>query len=115
MWRAIQWSIIGEGLYNSKNKKGTRAYATQWGGEHSTMHHCLITNCLNRTPRFNGVRDDAQMDKGNHYHDAFVDSEFANNVIFNWGKANSLYGGENDTSVNKDAFGQSVGYDREQR
>ena len=107
----IQWSIIGEGLYNSKNKKGTRAYATQWGGEHSTMHHCLITNCLNRTPRFNGVRDDAQIDKGNHYHDAFVDSEFANNVIFNWGKANSLYGGENDTSVNKDAFGQSVGYD----
>ena len=107
----IQWSIIGEGLYNSKNKKGARAYATQWGGEHSTMHHCLITNCLNRTPRFNGVRDDAQLDKGNHYHDAFVDSEFANNVIYNWGKPNSLYGGENDTSVNKDQFGQAVGYD----
>ena len=107
----IQWSIIGEGLYNSKNKKGSRAYATQWGGEHSTMHHCLITNCLNRTPRFNGVRDDAQLDKGNHYHDAFVDSEFANNVIFNWGKPNSLYGGENDTAVNKDAFGNAIGYD----
>ena len=107
----IQWSIIGEGLYNSKNKKGSRAYATQWGGEHSTMHHCLITNSLNRTPRFNGVRDDAQLDKGNHYHDAFVDSEFANNVIFNWGKPNSLYGGENDTTVNKDSLGVAVGYD----
>ncbi|MBR3648402.1 MAG: Por secretion system protein [Paludibacteraceae bacterium] len=107
----IQWSIIGEGLYNSKNKKGSRAYATQWGGEHSTMHHCLITNCLSRTPRFNGVRDDAQLNKGNHYHDAFVDSEFANNVIFNWGKPNSLYGGENDTTVNKDSLGIPVGYD----
>ena len=107
----IQWSIIGEGLYNSKNKKGSRAYATQWGGEHSTMHHCLITNCLNRTPRFNGVRDDAQLNKGNHYHDAFVDSEFANNVIYNWGKPNSLYGGENDTTVNKDSLGVAVGYD----
>ena len=107
----IQWCIIGEGLYNSKNKKGSRAYATQWGGEHSTMHHCLITNCLNRTPRFNGVRSDAKIDQGHHDHDAFVDSEFANNVIFNWGKPNSLYGGENDTSINKDAFGNAVGYD----
>ena len=107
----IQWSIIGEGLYNSKNKKGSRAYATQWGGEHSTMHHCLITNCLNRTPRFNGVRSDAKLYLGNHDHDAFVDSEFANNVIYNWGKPNSLYGGENDTSINKDQFGTPVGYD----
>ena len=107
----IQWSIIGEGLYNSKNKKGSRAYATQWGGEHSTMHHCLITNCLNRTPRFNGVRSDAKIDQGHHDHDAFVDSEFANNVIYNWGKPNSLYGGENDTSINKDQFGKAVGYD----
>ena len=107
----IQWCIIGEGLYNSKNKKGARAYATQWGGEHSTMHHCLITNCISRTPRFNGVRNDAHLSQGNHDHDAFVDSEFANNVIYNWGKPNSLYGGENDTSINKDQFGQAIGYD----
>lgn len=106
----LQWSIIGEGLYNSKHKKGQRAYAMQWGGEHGTMHHCLITNSLSRTPRFNGVRDDAQLDKGNHYHDAFVDSEFANNVIYNWGKNNSTYGGENDTTVNKDTDGIAIGY-----
>ena len=106
----FQWCIIGEALYNSKNKKGERAYATQWGGEHSTMHHCLITNCYNRTPRFNGVRDEANLAIGNHAHDAFVDSEFANNVIYNWGKPNSLYGGENDTTKNHDAFGQPVGY-----
>lgn len=93
----VQWTIIGEGLYNSKNSKGARAYATQWGGEHSTMHHCLITNCNNRTPRFNGVRNES---KNPGEHDQFVDSEFFNNVVFNWGKSNSLYGGECDTTIN---------------
>ena len=61
------------------------------------MHHCLITNCNNRTPRFNGVRDNSN-NPGDH--DQFVDSEFYNNVIFNWGKPNSLYGGECDTTIN---------------
>lgn len=107
----VQWTIIGEGLYNSKHKKGSRAYATQWGGEHSTMHHCLITNCYNRCPRFNGVRDEADLQNGKHNHDAQVDSEFANNVIFNWGKQNSLYGGECDTTKNR-VDGVPMGYNR---
>lgn len=106
----FQWCIIGEALYYSKNGKGQRAYATQWGGEHSTMHHCLITNCVSRTPRFNGVRDESSVSEGKHLHDVFVDSEFANNVIFNWGKRQSLYGGENDTTFNKDEFGKHVGF-----
>lgn len=106
----VQWSIIGEGLYNAGHKKGERAYATQWGGEHGTMHHCLITNCYNRTPRFNGVRDEADLAHGKHNHDAQVDNEFINNVIFNWGKNNSVYGGENDTTKNRDAEGHPVGY-----
>lgn len=93
----VQWSIIGEGLYSSKNHKGARSYATQWGGEHSSMHHCLITNCNNRSPRFNGVRNES---KNPGDHDQFVDSEFFNNVVFNWGKPNSLYGGECNKSIN---------------
>lgn len=97
----VQWTIIGEGLYSAGHSKGTRAYAAQWGGEHGTMHHCLITNCYNRTPRFNGVRDESDAEHGHHYHDFCVDNEFVNNVIFNWGKKNSLYGGENDTTKNK--------------
>lgn len=105
----VQWTIIGEGLYNSKHHKGARSYATQWGGEHSTMHHCLITNCHSRTPRFNGVRDEADLQNGHHNHDAMVDSEFANNVIFNWGKQNSLYGGECDTTKNR-VDGVAMGY-----
>ena len=93
----VQWTIIGEGLYSSKNAKGLRAYATQWGGEHGTMHHCLITNSNNRTPRFNGVRSES---KNLGDHDQFVDDEFINNVIFNWGKPNSVYGGECYKDIN---------------
>ena len=91
-YTTVQWCIFSEGLYDSRNSKGARAYATQWGGEHGTMHHCLISNCNNRTPRFNGVRAST--------NDTYVDNEFVNNVIFNWGKPNSIYGGENDKSKN---------------
>lgn len=92
-YTTVQWCIIGEGLYNSKNSKGSRAYATQWGGEHSTMHHTLITNSHSRSPRFNGVRvyENQSTAKG---HDYQVDSEFANNVIYNWSTYNAIYGGE---------------------
>ncbi|MDY4927418.1 MAG: Por secretion system protein, partial [Prevotella sp.] len=95
-YTTIQWCIIGEGLYNSKNSKGARAYATQWGGEHSTMHHSLITNSHSRAPRFNGVRS-ASTNKGDH--DYKVDSEFANNVVYNWSQSGNQYGGEYDKSV----------------
>ena len=94
----VQWTIISEGLYNSKNDKGARAYATQWGGEHGTMHHCLISNVNNRTPRFNGVRNQSNTPGE---HDQFVDNEFVNNVIFNWGKPNSIYGGECYKDINQ--------------
>lgn len=87
----MQWCISAEGLYYSKNVKGERSYAMQWGGEHGTMHHCLISNSMSRTPRFNGVRPNT--------HDRHADNEFANNVIFNWGSHNSVYGGECSTGV----------------
>lgn len=107
----VQWSIIGEGLFSAGHSKGERSYAAQWGGEHSTMHHTLITNCYNRCPRFNGVRDEADLKNGHHNHDAQVVSEFTNNVIYNWGKQNSLYGGELDTTKNHDEYGRLLGYD----
>ncbi len=107
----IQWCIIGEGLYNSKNSKGARAYATQWGGEHSTMHHTLITNSHSRAPRFNGVRSPSKT-KGEHDYE--VDSEFANNVVFNWSGAGNQYGGEYDATKVEvaDWTKDDPGYDR---
>jgi len=94
----VQWTILAEGLYDSKNAKGERAYATQWGGEHATMHHCLFSNVNNRAPRFNGVRNQSDTPGA---HDRYVDNEFVNNVIFNWGKPNSLYGGECYADINQ--------------
>lgn len=110
-YTTIQWCIIGEGLYNSKNSKGARSYATQWGGEHSTMHHSLITNSHSRAPRFNGVRDVSET-KG--AHDYQVDSEFANNVVYNWSGSANQYGGEYaKTKVEVPAWTKSdPGYNR---
>lgn len=94
----VQYCILAEGLYLSKNAKGARSYATQWGGEHATMHHCLIANVNNRAPRFNGMRKHS---KYRGEHDQYVDNEFINNVVFNWGKPNSVYGGENYQGANQ--------------
>lgn len=90
----VQWCISAEGLYYSKNVKGERSYGMQWGGEHGTMHHCLVSNSMSRTPRFNGVRPNT--------HDRRADNEFVNNVIFNWGSHNSVYGGECSTGIDGD-------------
>ena len=85
-YTTVQWCIFSESLYNSGNMKGARAYGAQWGGEHGTMHHCLFAHNVSRSPRFNGVRSSV--------NDRQVDSEFINNVIYNWGNHNSVYGGE---------------------
>ena len=82
----VQWCIFSEGLYDSRNSKGNRSYGVQWAGEHSSMHHCLFANNNSRSPRFNGVRPSL--------NDRHVDSEFFNNVIYNWGSPNAIYGGE---------------------
>ena len=93
-YTTTQWCIFSEGLYYSKNVKGERGYGMQWGGEHGTMHHCLIANNDSRSPRFNGVRSSV--------NDRQVDNEFANNVIYNWGRHNSIYGGENSAGGETD-------------
>ena len=85
-YTTVQWCIFSEPLYGSGNSKGERAYGAQWGGEHATLHHCLFAHCMSRSPRFNGVRSSL--------NDRQIDGEFLNNVIFNWGSHNSLYGGE---------------------
>lgn len=89
-YTTTQWCIFAEGLYDSRNSKGSRAYGAQWGGEHGTMHHCLFANNNSRSPRFNGVRESV--------NDRQADNEFVNNVIYNWGSVNAIYGGEKTTT-----------------
>lgn len=87
-YTTMQWCILSEPLYKSCHNKGNRGYGAQWGGEHSTYHHNLIAHCVSRAPRLNGVRDDSEG------HDYQVTQEVVNNVIYNWGKKEAVYGGE---------------------
>lgn len=88
-YTTMQYCILSEPLYVSKHDKGARGYGAQWGGEHSTFHHNLFSHCVRRTPLVNGARDKAASG-----HDAFVDSEIVNNVLFNWADKGALYGGD---------------------
>lgn len=82
----LQWNIISESLYKSIHAKGNHGYAGIFGGRNSSYLFNLIAHHTSRTPRFNGTRYQSQ---------TFGDSlEFCNNVIYNWGSTNSVYGGE---------------------
>lgn len=85
----VQWSIVHEGLYDAGHQKGARGYGSQWGGSPATYHHNLLAGNDSRSPRFNGARGE----------DYVVFMEYANNVNFNWGRWNSVYGGENTAEI----------------
>lgn len=82
----LQWNIISESLFNSFHSKGQHGYGGIFGGQNSSYLFNLFAHHTSRTPRFNGARYKSQ---------TYADSvEFCNNVIYNWGNINSVYGGE---------------------
>lgn len=87
----VQWCILHEGLYACGHSKGARSYACQWGGQTATYHHNLLAHNVSRTPRFNGARS----------NDFNVLLDYVNNVNYNWGKANSAYGGDIERSTHR--------------
>ncbi|MCD7973080.1 MAG: T9SS type A sorting domain-containing protein [Candidatus Azobacteroides sp.] len=86
MYSTVQWCIVSEPLYQSVHDKGKRGYGSQWGGQYASYHHNLIAHAYSRAPRVNGSRA----------HDTMAVTDFVNNVIYNWGKKNSVYGGESE-------------------
>jgi hypothetical protein len=79
----FQWCINSESLYSSTHFKGERAYAAQWGGEHSSYHHNLLAHHNSRMPRQNG----------NTSNDYQLTWDYRNNVHYNWGNDGAFYGG----------------------
>ncbi len=90
----IQWCLIHEGLYNTGHGKGNRGYGMQWGAQTATFHHNLLAHNYTRSPRFNGARS----------NDINVLVDYVNNVNYNWGKANSCYGGDIERTSHKVNF-----------
>ena len=85
----LQWNIISEPLdYSYHFEKGDtdyehHGYGGIWGGAHLSAHHNLFAHCVSRTPRFNGTRLGATLER----------VDFRNNLIYDWG-GNNVYGGE---------------------
>ena len=61
----VQWCIISEG-----NNEQTHAFASIVGGDRSTWHHTLFAHMASRVPRWGDIT---------------VQSDFRNNVIYDWG------------------------------
>jgi hypothetical protein len=80
----VQWCMVSEGLYDAGHAKGNRSYGGVWGGQFASYHHNLIAHQASRTVRFGGARA----------HDTLAYFDYRNNVIYNWAKKNSAYGGE---------------------
>ena len=74
----VQWCMVTESMYNSNHTKGAHGYGGIWGGPNGTFHHNLLAHHTKRNARICGGAED---------------TDFRNNVIYNWG-FHSTYGGE---------------------
>ena len=74
----VQWCIISESLSHSNHIKGSHGFGGIWGSNYGTYHHNLFAHHSSRNPRM-------ASGSGN--------TDYRNNVIYNWGYQN-LYGGE---------------------
>jgi len=74
----VQWCIISESMSKSNHIKGSHGFGGIWGSNYGTYHHNLLAHHSSRNPRM-------ASGSGN--------TDYRNNVIYNWGYQN-LYGGE---------------------
>jgi hypothetical protein len=91
----VQWCILSESLFDSYHSKGPRGYASQWGGQKASYHHNLLAHHNSRSPRINGSKS----------NDTVSLCDYRNNVIFNYGNYNSIYGGDQHLFWDPDSNG----------
>lgn len=75
----MQNTIGSESLRMSNHFKGSHGYGGIWGGANSSYHHNLMAHHDSRSPRL-----DREL----------KNTDVRNNVIYDWGRTNSAYGGE---------------------
>lgn len=75
----VQYCISAESMRMSNHIKGAHGYGGIVGGTNATYHHNLFAHHDSRSPR---------LDRN------LRGTDFVNNVIYNWGNTNSIYGGE---------------------
>lgn len=87
-FQTYQYCIFHEGLYDAGHKKGSRGYGVCFGGGASTFANNILAHNNSRSPRFSACVD----------YDYCTYYEFVNNIIYNWGRYNSVYGGDNKST-----------------
>ncbi|WP_167856844.1 T9SS type A sorting domain-containing protein [Hymenobacter aquaticus] len=89
----LQWNLMSEPLdYSYHFETGDtdferHGYGGIWGGRNASFHHNLFAHCRGRNPRFEGSRNLPPYTAGQE------NSDFRNNVIYNWASY-STNGGE---------------------
>ena len=84
---SVQYCLASESMRMSNHIKGAHGYGGIIGGTDASYHHNLFAHHDSRSPRF---------DRN------LKNTDFVNNVIYDWGNTNSMYGAE-PYSVNKKA------------
>ena len=74
----IQWSIISEGLYETHHRKSPRGYGGVINSSRESLHHNLYAHNRTRSPKIS--------------HKNYIQADFHNNVIYNWGTNNHYDG-----------------------
>src|SRR5262249_26101302 len=85
----IQWSIVSEALFNSKHPSGAHSMGGIQNGWDTSIHHNIYISNNDRNPKFNI----ADWWPGQN-------TDFRNNVVYNWGDAPSQSGNGGSTLTN---------------
>lgn len=83
----VQWCIISEALHHSKHPKGGHSMGGIMNGYNATFHHNLFVSNNDRNPKF----DVADWWPGKN-------TDFRNNVIYNWGRR-ATWGGNGGATL----------------